>query len=222
MDAVLVRSEVVVVGIDGGGLDDLFGLCVLGRDRASRDWLGWHHAWCHRGVLERRKSIASKLRDFERDGDLTIVGDELADISAIVEVIGDVKARGLLASVAVDPAGLGELIEALAEIDVTQEAGLLIGAPQGYAMMNAIKTAERKLANGTLRHDGSALMDWCVGNIKIEPTATAIRATKQSAGDAKIDPAMALFDAVTVMSRNPEARGLSVFETLARRGATAA
>ena len=44
-----------------------------------------------------------------------------------------------------------------------------------------------------------------VGNVKIEPTATAIRATKQNAGDAKIDPWMAAMDAVTVMSRNPEA-----------------
>jgi len=46
-------------------------------------------------------------------------------------------------------------------------------------------------------------MDWAVGNVKIEPTATAIRATKQNAGDAKIDPIMALFDAVTVMSQSP-------------------
>lgn len=205
LDAILERSEVVVVGVDGGGLDDLFGLSVMGRERSSRDWLSWSHAWCHKGVLERRKSIAARLRDFERAGELTIVDDELADISAIIEVIEDVKARGLLASVAVDPAGLGEMIEALAEIDVTQEAGLLIGAPQGYAMMNAIKTTERKLANGTLRHSGSALMAWCVGNLKIEPTATAIRASKQNAGDAKIDPVMALFDAVTVMSRNPAA-----------------
>lgn len=205
LPAILDRSEVIVVGIDGGGLDDLFGLTVLGRERGSRDWLSWSHAWCHKGVLERRKSIASKLNDFKRDGLLTIVDDELKDISEIVEIISDIKARGLLASVAVDPAGLGEMIEALAEIDVTQEAGNLVGAPQGYAMMNAIKTAERKLANGTLRHAPSALMDWCVSNLKIEPTATAIRATKQNAGDAKIDPVMSLFDAVTVMSRNPEA-----------------
>ncbi len=204
LESILERSEVVVVGIDGGGLDDLFGLTVLGRERGSRDWLSWSHAWCHKGVLERRKSIASKLYDFKRDGLLTIVDDELKDISEIVEIISDIKARGLLASVAVDPAGLGEMIEALAEIDVTQEAGNLVGAPQGYAMMNSIKTAERKLANGTLRHAPSALMDWCVSNLKIEPTATAIRATKQNAGDAKIDPVMALFDAVTVMSRNPE------------------
>lgn len=205
LESILERSEVVVVGIDGGGLDDLFGLTVLGRERGSRDWLSWSHAWCHKGVLERRKSIASKLNDFKRDGLLTIVDDELKDISEIVEIISDIKVRGLLASVAVDPAGLGEMIEALAEIEVTQEAGNLVGAPQGYAMMNAIKTAERKLANGTLKHAPSALMDWCVSNLKIEPTATAIRATKQNAGDAKIDPVMALFDAVTVMSRNPEA-----------------
>ena len=30
-------------------------------------------------------------------------------------------------------------------------------------------------------------MDWCVGNVKIEPAATAIRATA-NAGDTKIDP----------------------------------
>lgn len=213
LEAVLDQSEVVVVGIDGGGLDDLFGVAVVGRHKVSRDWMAWCHAWCHKGVLDRRKTIAAKLRDFEASGDLTIVDDELADISEIIEIIADVKARGLLASVAVDPAGLGELIEALAEIDVTQEAGLLIGAPQGYAMMNAIKTTERKLANGTLRHSAAPLMAWCVGNLKIEPTATAIRASKQNAGDAKIDPVMALFDAVTVMSRNPSANGPSVYET---------
>ncbi|OOO17194.1 terminase [Agrobacterium pusense] len=218
LESILERSEVVVVGIDGGGLDDLFGLTVLGRERGPRDWLSWSHAWCHKGVLERRKSIASKLNDFKRDGLLTIVDDELKDISEIVEIISDIKARGLLASVAVDPAGLGEMIEALAEIDVTQEAGNLVGAPQGYAMMNSIKTAERKLANGTLKHAPSALMDWCVSNLKIEPTATAIRATKQNAGDAKIDPVMSLFDAVTVMSRNPEAPGAGMddyFKSLA-------
>ncbi|APZ53127.1 terminase large subunit [Salipiger abyssi] len=204
LDELLRRCEVAAVGIDGGGLDDLFGLSVIGREVETRNWLAWSHAWCHRGVLERRKSIASRLRDFEREGSLTIVGDDLEDISQIVDTIMRVKQAGILGCVGVDPAGLGSLIEAMAEIEVTQESGLLLGVSQGIWMMNAIKTAERKLANGTLRHDGSALMSWCVGNIKIEPTATAIRATKANAGDAKIDPAMALFDAVQVMSKNPE------------------
>ena len=202
-EALMDRSEVVVIGVDGGGLDDLFGVCLLGRDRETKDWLAVARAWCHRGVLDRRKSIASRLRDFEAEGTLTILDDELGDISAIVEMAQDVKARGKLASVAADPAGLGEMIDALADVGITPENGLVIGAPQGGYLMNAIKTAERKLVNGTLWHDGSALMAWCVGNLKIEATATTIRATKANAGDAKIDPAMALFDAVTVMSRNP-------------------
>jgi len=208
------HCDVIVPGLDGGGLDDLFGFAALGRHKVTRDWLLWTHAWCHKGVLDRRKTIADRLRDFAKAGELTIVEDELDDISAIVEIIAEIKQRGLLASVAVDPAGLGEMIEALSEIGVTQEDGLLVGAPQGYAMMNAIKTAERKLANGTLKHSGSSLMSWCVSNLKIEPTATAIRATKQNAGDAKIDPVMALFDAVTVMSRNPEVKKEPAFQLL--------
>src|SRR5574337_278315 len=71
--ALLNRSDVAVVGIDGGGLDDLLGLCVMGRCRETRKWLHWAHAWAHRIVFERRKDIASKLLDFEADGDLTIV-----------------------------------------------------------------------------------------------------------------------------------------------------
>jgi phage terminase large subunit-like protein len=194
----------VVVGIDGGGLDDLFGVCVLGRCRETHDWLAWVHAWCHHSVLERRKSIAARLTQAKDDGELTICQHATEDIEAIVELIDDIRNRKLLACVAVDPAGLGEFIEALRAIKITQEGDQVVGAPQGYAMMNAIKTAERKCENGTLKHAPSKLMDWCVGNVKIEPTATAIRATKQSAGDAKIDPWMALMDAVTVMVRDPK------------------
>lgn len=218
LGSLLERCEVVVPGIDGGGLDDLFGLTIIGRCRETKDWLSWSHAWCHSGVLVRRKSIASKLLDFKTAGELTIVEDELDDISAIVEIIGDIKSRGLLACVAVDPAGLGEFADALAEIGITSENGLLKGAPQGYAMMNAIKTTERKLANRTLKHAKSSLMDWCVANLKIEPTATAIRATKQNAGDAKIDPVMALFDAATAMSMNPVAARSEDLERLIREG----
>lgn len=212
-DSLMERSEVVVVGIDGGGLDDLFGLTLIGRDKQSKHWLSWSHAWAHTSVLERRKSIATVLHDFEKDGDLTIVDDKLDDISQIIEIIDDVKQRNLLACVAVDPAGLGELVEELAQIGITPDNKQVVGVSQGFGMMNAIKTTERKVAGGTFWHSKSAMMDWCVANLKIEPTATAIRATKQNAGDAKIDPAMAMFDAATVMSRNPAAPGTSIYET---------
>jgi phage terminase large subunit-like protein len=207
VETLIERCEVIIPGVDGGGLDDLYGLTLIGREKETKNWLTWSHAWCHRGVLERRKSIASQLEQFDRAGELTIVDNKLQDHAEIVEIIGRVNDAGLLGCVALDPEGpYGELVDALALIEITEENEQIIGVAQGYKLMNAIKTTERKLANGTMRHAKSALMDWCVENVKIEPTATAIRATKQNAGDAKIDPWAAMQNAATVMVRNPEPR----------------
>lgn len=219
LDSLIERCEVILVGIDGGGLDDLFGLAVLGREKGTRRWLSWSHAWCHKGVLQRRKSIAPRLKDFAARGELTIVDDQLEDVSEIVAIVSRIYETGGLVGVAVDNEGpLGVFVDQLNEIGVTEASGLLIGIGQGYRLMGAIKATERKLANGTLLHAPSTLMDWCVGNVKIEATATAIRATKQNAGDAKIDPWLALIDAAAVMVRNPDV-GRSVFDDIAEREA---
>jgi phage terminase large subunit-like protein len=71
-------------------------------------------------------------------------------------------------------------------------------------MTGAIKTAERKLAEGGMKHGGQRMMAWCVGNAKVEPRGNAIVITKQASGTAKIDPLLATFNAVTLMSLNPE------------------
>jgi phage terminase large subunit-like protein len=46
-------------------------------------------------------------------------------------------------------------------------------------------------------------MNWAVGNVAIEHIIRVSDRRKQNAGDAKIDPVMALFDAVTVMQSSP-------------------
>lgn len=202
LDQLLDRSEVVDVGIDGGGLDDLLGLAVVGRDKETREWLTWTHAWAHPSVLERRKSEAARFQDFAKDGNLTLVqniGDDVEDVASICALI---YARGLLDKIGCDPAGLGGIVDALSEAGIPEEK--LIGVSQGWKLTGAIKTAERKLAEGVLVHGGQPLMAWCVGNAKVEPRGNAVIITKQAAGSAKIDPLMALFNAVTLMSLNPE------------------
>jgi phage terminase large subunit-like protein len=201
LDQLLDRSEVVDVGIDGGGLDDLLGLAVVGRDKDTREWLTWTHAWAHPSVLERRKSEAARFQDFAKDGNLTLVqniGEDVEDVAGICALI---EARGLLDKIGCDPAGLGGIVDALAEAGIPEEK--LIGVSQGWKLTGAIKTAERKLAEGVLVHGGQPLMAWCVGNAKVEPRGNAVIITKQAAGSAKIDPLMALFNAVTLMSLNP-------------------
>lgn len=211
LEYILANCEVVVVGVDGGGADDLFGLVVMGREKGTKRWLVWSKGWCFRKVLERRKSIASALLDFERAGELTIINDDiegegkLPDLPSIVSVVKQIDDAGLLACVAMDPEGLGAMVDALAEIGVTQEAKKLFGIDQrGHKLMNALRSIERKLIDGTFRHSDSGLLNWCVDNLKIEATATAFRATKAFAGDRKIDLAMAMFDAADRMSLSPE------------------
>ena len=97
------------------------------------------------------------------------------------------------------------------EYGVPEDA--VIGVSQGWKLGAAIKTAERKLAEGCFIHNGSAMMNWVVGNARVEPRANGILITKQASGTAKIDPLMAMFDAVSLLSLNPTARGASVYET---------
>ena len=70
-------------------------------------------------------------------------------------------------------------------------------------MGGAIKTTERWLADGSFKPSDQALMAWCVSNARIEPRANGIMITKQASGFAKIDPVIAMFNAVTLMSLNP-------------------
>ena len=205
------RSEVVDIGIDGGGLDDLLGLAVIGRDKETREWLLWTHAWAHPSVLERRKSEAARFRDFEKDGNLTLVKQIGDDVYQVAEICAQCEASGLLDKIGADPAGLGGILEALTQAEIPEDK--VIGISQGWKMTGAIKTAERKLAEGGLIHGGQAMMAWCAGNAKIEPRGNAVIITKQAAGFAKIDPLMATFNAVTLMSLNPESTGNSYWDT---------
>lgn len=213
------RCDVATVGIDGGGLDDLLGLCINGRDRETRNWLQWHHAWVHRKVLELRQEIAPALLDFEREGTLTIYDQPGEDIEELVDYVMQVEDAGLLPAkhaVGVDAVGISEIVDELELRGITVASERIISVTQGWRLANTIKTTARRLAAKTLQHGGTRLMNWCVGNAKVEPRGNAILITKQAAGTAKIDPLMASFNAVALMAKNPEAAGVSVYEKIAQ------
>jgi phage terminase large subunit-like protein len=232
LEELLRRSEVAVVGLDGGGLDDLLGMAVIGREKPvdeqsrkfytgapiAQRWLHWGHAWAWESVLQRRKEIMPRLLDFAADGDLTIIdriGDDVIGVADYIEQIRDAGLFPEARAIGVDQAGIGAIVDELAgrgfSVSSNAAAGMIDGIPQGWKLMNAIKTVERKLAGGEMVHGGSRLMAWCVGNAKVEPKGNAIVITKQAAGTAKIDPLMALFNAAALMALNPEG-GVTVYE----------
>lgn len=204
LDEILRRSEVVTVGIDGGGLDDLLGLAVVGRCATTRQWLHWGKAWAHQIVLGRRKEIASRLQDFVKDGDLEIAERPGDDVTALADVVMRIEDAGLLAEkgIGVDAAGIGDVVEELNARGIGIER--IVGVPQGWRLGAAIKTTERRLAGKELAHGGQPIMAWCAGNAKVEPRGNAILITKQVSGAAKIDPLMSLFNAVALMAMNPQ------------------
>lgn len=201
---VLERSEVITIGIDGGGLNDLLGLSVLGRESDKVDWLHWGHAWAHPIVFERHKSNSALYRDFESDGDLTIVEEIGDDLTGVADVVEECEDSGLLDNVGVDQAGIGSIVDAITGRGIMHER--IIAIPQGWKLQGAILTMERKLASGEFHHGGSRMMAWAVGNAKSEPRGNAVMITKQGSGRAKIDPLMALFDSVALMGMNPKPR----------------
>lgn len=203
LDQLIERSEVIDLGIDGGGLDDLLGAYVIGREKDTGKKLGWGYAWAHPSVLERRKEIAPALQDFAKAGHLTLVkrvGDDVEELADIAEQIFE---AGLLDKIGCDPVGLGSILDTLEGRGIPNDQ--IVGVSQGWKLGGAIKTAERWLADGSFKPANQPMMAWCVGNAKVEPRANSILITKQASGSAKIDPLMAMFNAVTLMALNPAA-----------------
>jgi phage terminase large subunit-like protein len=241
LNELIARSEVAVVGIDGGGLDDLLGLAVIGRERGTGKLLIWAKAWAHDDVLERRKEIADTLRDFEAAGDLVVIGhnggpplddDEFLeledeesqaddeppptlgeDVVEVADIVERLLQAGLL------PAEKAVGLDPVGVQDIVNELesrGItveqLAAIPQGYRLASAIWGLERQLKDGRAVHCGSPMLAWCVGNAKTEARGNAVLITKETSGKAKIDPLCAIFDAFQLMSRNPQAEGRSYLE----------
>lgn len=215
LDELIRRSEVAVMGIDGGGLDDLFGVAVIGRCRETQHWLHWGHAWAHPEVFDERPEIAPRLRDFSEAKDLTEIksGDTNADVRGVADIAARLLEAGLLPeedAIGCDTTNSAAIRSELFRRGITFEQLTLVG--QDWRLSPAIWGLERKLKQKTFRHCGQPLMSWTVGNVKPEQKGSAMRATKEVAGKAKIDPFVALLNAFMLMLQEPEAAASTEFE----------
>ena len=120
---------------------------------------------------------------------MTIVEELGRDVDELVDLIAGLDRSGKLAMVGLDPAGVGAIVDALAEKEITTSAetdssgeARVVGVSQGYQLQGAVKTTERKLADGTLSPAEQALMAYAVGNAKTEVRGNALIVTKQAAG----------------------------------------
>lgn len=215
LDELIEKSEVITMGGDGGGLDDLLGCAVIGRlptpkyiytddhniRHEVKQWWVWVKAWCHPIALERRKQDEPRYRDFEADGDLVIVenvGDDVAEFADIAMKIYD---SGKLDRIGLDQAGADDIVIALESIGIPKDK--IMGISQGWKLGGYQKVCERKIASGDLTHANQAMMAWCVGNARVKLSGSGVAMSKSESGNGKIDPVIAMLNAVALMSQNP-------------------
>lgn len=216
LDELIEKSEVITMGGDGGGLDDLLGCAVVGRlptpkyiytddggiRHEVKQWWVWVKAWCHPIALERRKQDEPLYRDFEKDGDLVVVdnvGDDVAEFADIAKKIYD---SGKLDKIGLDPAGADDIVIALESIGIPKDTHIT-GVSQGWRLGGYQKVCERKIASGDLTHANQPIMAWCVGNARVKLSGSGVAMSKSESGNGKIDPVIAMMNAVALMSQNP-------------------
>lgn len=210
LDTLLRRSEVVTVGIDGGGNKDLYGFTALGRERETGRMLSWSRVWALPILLERQKQIEPRLLDFQKQGDLVIVPRIEDACEQVVALIKRIDKAGLLGelnegkrkAIGVDSSGIKQTLDALNDADYADD--MIVSVSQGWRLSSSITSTELYLSSAVLWHAAQEVMSWAVGNAKIESRGNAVLITKEASGAGKIDPLMALFDAVELMAMAPE------------------
>jgi phage terminase large subunit-like protein len=228
LEGLLASCEVCVAGVDGGGLDDLLGLCIAGRERGTQRWLYWFRAWAWPEVLELRKSEESTLRGFAKDGDLILLGRTAARRWTTSTIRRGRRRRtrtfarssscwrgsrkravpGEERDRARSPRGRGAGRRARGGgVRRRASGGEAVAIGQGFRLSSAVWSMERKLKHRMLAHSGAPMMGWCVSNAKAEQRGNAVLITKQTAGRAKIDPLIAGFNATKLLEGNPVAKG---------------
>jgi phage terminase large subunit-like protein len=207
LDAVIDQAERLVIGTDAGGLDDLSAISVLGKTEGGALLL-WSRQWISRRGYEKRKST-NDYDAFVAAGELTIFEGGGEDIQAMAEVARAVDASGKLRLVGIDSYAAPELAAALAGLSAEVQA-----VPQGWKLTPAISWLERRIADRELRHCGSKLLRWNVGNAVVTRQGNASSITKATAvGGGKIDGLAATLNAAAAMIVVPEPVR-SVYDTM--------
>lgn len=206
LDEIIALSDVMVVGGDVGGSDDLFSFGALGRHRETRHWMFWTHCWCLEKVYDLRPDIAVRLDEYRDAGELTVTDTSQEQVEKFVDLTDRIMEAGRFPkedAIGLDPYGVAALEAELLGRGYPPE--MIYGVSQGYRLNGAIKGLTRRMHDRTILHGGQGIMSWMMGNAKALQRGNNVMVTKELAGSGKIDGLISLFNGAVLMDLDPVA-----------------
>lgn len=135
-----------------------------------------------------------------------VKGESLIPCKPLFATMSDIAKKvydsGKLDKIGLEPAGADDIVIALESIGIPKDTKIT-GVSQGWKLGGYQKVCERKIASGDLTHASQPLMAWCVGNARVKLSGSGVTMSKSESGNGKIDPVIAMLNAVALMSQNP-------------------
>lgn len=195
LGTILEEASRIAVGIDVGGSADLASIAVVG-DVGDR-WMIWTRSWLTEKGLRRNVKNVSRFEGFRDAGELRII-DPGEDVSEIVGICERIEEAGKLVGIGVDPADAADVADALEDAGFEMEEDIVGVGQTSFRLAPAVRTMERRAEQGRLVFADQGLTAWALANVIVGQKGNAPSISKDQALD-RIDPVMAILDAVTVL-----------------------
>lgn len=192
------KSEAVVMAIDGGGLDDLIGICIAGRLKGENNWLMWHSATCTNSALHKNGTFEI-YQKFIKQNELNAFETIEGCFDYISSLVDFFIQKKKLVWVGFDPNGAIVIANHLKQTTDIIDSQIM-GIFQGNLLSSAIKSIEHMLALGMIQVNRTDLMRWQIKNIRMSGRYFFEKTEKA----AKIDSAVAMAIAGTMINANPK------------------
>lgn len=208
------------VPIDGaeiyGGLDlsqvsDLTAFVAVHKSAGEKRWSVNPMFWLPAAdLIEKARTDRVPYDDWQKSGDLLTVPGRVIDYDYVAAQMWALGQRCMLRKIAFDRWGFAHFKSALLRAGFSEKVIEEVFVPfgQGFKDMSpAVRTLESMLLKNELRHGAHPLLTMCVANSVVVKDPAGNRKLTKETGSAKIDGAVALAMAVSVI--NAEDAGTS-------------
>lgn len=190
-------------GLDLSTVSDLTALALVYRKDPAAKWSVQPHFWLpDQGLIQKAKADKVPYDKWKKDGDLVAVPGRVIDYDYVATQIWALGQRCSLRKIAFDRWGFVHFEPALIRGGFTEKVieDVFVPFGQGFKDMSpALRTLESMLLRNELRHGEHPVLTMCMANAVVVKDPAGNRELTKETGSAKIDGAIALAMACSII-----------------------